>query len=342
MHSSLASDNFSPVHPEIMDAMQQANVGHAMAYGNDPWTKKMQELFKEIFGSCAESFLVFNGTAANVCGIKQVLFPWQAVICTSNAHIWTDECGAPQANTGSSLLPLESKNGKLTPKDCEKYLHGKGSCHHVQPALLSITQSTEFGTVYTLNEMKDLADFAHKNGLLFHVDGARLCNAAAHLNVSLKALTTDIGVDLLSFGGTKNGLLGAEAIVFLKEGLAKEFKYVQKQQMQLASKMRYAAAQMIRLLEGDLWLRNASHANQMAQLLEKHLKRSFPQLPILYPVEANAIFVQLPSLEIAEKLQEKAFFWIWDQEQIVVRWMTSWDTTPAFLESFVEELKKIL
>lgn len=342
MHSSLASDNFAPVHPEIMEAIQQANQGHAMAYGDDPWTEKMQEIFRKTFGPSAESFLVFNGTAANVCGIKQALLPWQAVLCASNAHIWTDECGAPQANTGSSLLPVESRNGKITPKDCEPYLHGKGSPHHVQAALLSITQSTEFGTVYTIQEMQALSHFAHKNGLLFHVDGARLCNAAAHLKVSLKALTTDLGVDLLSFGGTKNGLLGAEAIVFLKEGLGQEFKYVRKQQMQLASKMRYASAQMIRLLEGDLWLRNASHANKMAQLLESHLRRSFPQLPILYPVEANAIFVQLPSLEIAQKLQKKAFFWIWDQQQIVVRWMTSWDTEPAFIEDFVNELKKIL
>jgi threonine aldolase len=342
MLSSFASDNFSPVHPEIMGAIQKANVGHAMAYGADPWTEKMEELFKKTFGPSAETFLVFNGTAANVCSIKQVLLPWQAVICSANAHIWTDECGAPQAITGSSLLPVETKEGKISAESCQKYLHGKGSPHHVQPALLSITQSTELGTVYTLEEMKALASFAHQNDLLFHVDGARLCNAAAHLNVSLKALTADIGVDLLSFGGTKNGLLGAEAIVFLKEGLAQEFKYVRKQQMQLASKMRFSSAQMIRLLENDLWLCNASHANKMAKLLESHLKRSFPQLPILYPVEANAVFVQLPSLEIMQKLQKKSFFWIWDQEQLIARWMTSWDTQPDFIEAFIAELKNSL
>lgn len=342
MQSSFASDNFSPVHPEIMEAIQKANIGHAMAYGEDPWTEKMKDLFKKTFGSSAESFLVFNGTAANVCSIKQVLDPWQAVICSSNAHIWTDECGAPQANTGSSLLPVDANNGKISPEACEKYLHGKGNPHHVQPGLLSITQSTELGTVYTKQEMKHLADFAHKNGLLFHVDGARLCNAAAHLNTSLKDITTDIGVDLLSFGGTKNGLMGAEAIVFLKEGLAQEFKYVQKQQMQLSSKMRFASAQMVRLLEDDLWLRNASHANKMAKLLESHLKHSFPQLPILYPVEANAVFVQFPSLAALQKLQKKYFFWIWDHEQIVARWMTSWDTEASFIEDFVRELKNIL
>jgi threonine aldolase len=339
MLSSLASDNFSPVHPEIMDAIQKANVGHAMAYGEDPWTKKMQEIFKNTFGPFTESYLVFNGTAANVCSIKHALSPWQAVICSADAHIWNDECGAPQANTGSSLLPIETKNGKIFPEQCKKYLHLKGSRHHVQPALLSITQSTELGTVYTLQEMKNLADFAHENGLLFHVDGARLCNAAAHLNVSLKELTSDVGVDLLSFGGTKNGLMGAEAIVFLKKGLAEEFKYVQKQQMQLASKMRFSSAQMIRLLESDLWLSNASHANKMAKLLESHLKRDFPQLPILYPVEANAVFVQLPSLEILQKLQKNCFFWIWDENQFVARWMTSWDTSPTFIESFIADLK---
>ncbi|PIS01342.1 MAG: threonine aldolase [Chlamydiae bacterium CG10_big_fil_rev_8_21_14_0_10_35_9] len=342
MFSSFASDNFSPVHPEVMDALQKANIGHAMAYGADPWTEKMQEIFKNIFGPFTESFLVFNGTAANVCSIEHALLPWQAVMCSSNAHIWNDECGAPQANTGSSLLPIEAKNGKISPEQCEKYLHGKGDPHHVQPALLSITQSTELGTVYTLQEMKNLADFAHRNNLLLHVDGARLCNAAAHLKVSLKDLTTDVGVDLLSFGGTKNGLMGAEAVVFLKEGLAQKFKYVQKQQMQLASKMRFASAQMIALFEGDLWLRNASHANKMAKLLEENLKHNFPELPILYPVEANAVFVQLPSLEILEKLQQKSFFWIWDNEQLVARWMTSWDTQPAFIESFLTDLKHIV
>jgi threonine aldolase len=342
MHSSFASDNFSPVHPEIMDAIQKANVGHAMAYGGDPWTERMHELFKETFGSSAESFLTFNGTAANVCGIKQAISPWQAVICSSNAHILTDECGAPQANTGSSLLPIGAKQGKISPEQCEQYLHMTGNPHHVQPALISITQSTELGTVYTLQEMKNLAAFAHKHNLLFHVDGARLCNAAAHLNVSLKTLTADVGVDLLSFGGTKNGLMGAEVIVFLKKELAQEFKYVQKQQMQLSSKMRFLSAQMIALLEGDLWLRNASHANKMAKLLESHLRHSFPQLPILYPVEANAVFVQLPSLDILHNLQKKSFFWIWNHEQCVARWMTSWDTQPAFVEAFIAELKKNL
>ena len=325
-----------------MMAIQKANLGHAMAYGADPWTEKSDALFKKVFGPSAESFIVFNGTAANVCALKHLFSSWQAIICPSSAHMWTDECGAPQANTGCSLLPIEAKNGKLTIDQCEVFLHGKGNQHHVQPAGISITQSTELGTVYSIDEMKKLSSFAHKNDLLFHVDGARLCNAAASLNVSLKALTTDLGVDVLSFGGTKNGLMGAEAIVFLKEGLADNFQYIRKQQMQLASKMRFLSAQMIALLEGDLWLRNATHANAMAKLLETNLHRYCPQLPILYPVEANAVFVQFPSMEILHKLQRESFFWIWDHERAVGRLMTSWDTEPAFVEAFICELNKMI
>lgn len=256
--------------------------------------------------------------------------------------MWTDECGAPQAITGCSLLPIPPKNGKITPDQCEPFLHGKGFQHHVQPAAISITQSTEFGTVYSLDELKALAQFAHKNDLLFHMDGARICNAAATLGVSLKALTTDIGVDVLSFGGTKIGLMGAEAVVFLKEGLAENFQYVRKQQMQLASKMRFMAAQMVALLEGDLWLRNARHANAMARLLESGLKKHCPHLPILYPVQANALFVQFPSIEILQKLQKKSFFWIWDQKNCVARWMTSWDTESEAVDAFIGELQKLI
>lgn len=341
MSSTFASDNFSSVHPEVMMAIQKANEGHATAYGADPWTKKSQTLFKEVFGPSAESFLVFNGTAANVCIFKHILSSWQAVICPFSAHIWTDECGAPQANTGCSLLPIPSNNGKIRSEQCEAFLHGKGFQHHVQPAALSITQSTELGTVYSVDEMKALADFAHKNDLLFHVDGARICNAAASLNLSLKEMTTDLGIDILSFGGTKNGLMGVEAIVFLKEGLFENFQYVRKQQMQLASKMRFQSAQMIALLEGDLWLRNARHANAMAKLLESSIRRQCPNLPILYPVEANSVFVQLPSIEILQKLQKNSFFWIWDHKKAVARWMTSWDTTPESIERFISNLAEL-
>ena len=342
MFHTFASDNFAGVHPEVMEAIQKANVGHATAYGTDPWTEQSNALFKDIFGSSAESFIVFNGTAANVCALKHLLSSWQGVICPSSAHICTDECGAPQANAGCSLLLVPEKNGKITADQCEAFLHGNGNQHHVQPTAISITQSTELGTVYTIAEIQKLVHFAHKNGLLFHMDGARICNAAASLNVSLKALTSDLGVDVLSFGGTKNGLMGAEAVVFLKEGLAENFQYLRKQSMQLASKMRFLSAQMIALLKGDLWLRNAAHANAMAKLLETNLRRHCPQIPILYPVEANAVFVQLPSLEILHKLQKQSFFWIWDHERAVARWMTSWDTKPSFVEEFVQKVKEMI
>ncbi len=339
MEFSLASDNFSKIHPEVLAAIAEANIGHATAYGKDPWTEKSNVLFKKTFGDQAESFLVFNGTAANVTSIKHLLSPWQAVICPQSAHIWTDECGAPQANTGCSLLSIQSKNGKITPDQCEAFFHGKGNQHHVQPAMLSITQSTELGTVYSIGELKELSYFAQKNKLLFHMDGARLSNAAASLKTSLKALTTDIGVDVLSFGGTKNGLMGVEAVVFLKQGLSENFQYVRKQQMQLSSKMRFLSAQMIALLEKDLWLRNATHSNSMAKLLEAHLRKDFPQLPILHPVQANAVFVQFPSTEMLLKLQKKSFFWIWDETKAVARFMTSWDTEAVFIEEFIQELK---
>ena len=342
MSSTFASDNFAGVHPDVFASMQKANHGHAMAYGEDPWTKQLEALLKKVFGPQAESFVVFNGTAANVCIFKHLLSPWQAIICPASAHIWTDECGAPQANTGCSLLPVTTHNGKLTPEQVGALLHGFGNPHHVQPAAISITQSTELGTVYTVEEMKQLAQFAHAHNLLFHVDGARLCNAAAHLGVSLKALTTDVGVDVLSFGGTKNGLMGAEAIVFLKEGLSTNFPYVRKQNMQLSSKMRFLSAQLIALLEGDLWLTNASHANAMAQALKAGLQRHCPLLPILYPVEANALFVQLPSLEVLHQLQRKSFFWIWDHERAVARWMTAWDTQLDAVDAFLLELKALI
>ncbi len=339
--NSFASDNFSGIHPEVLTAIQQANVGHAMAYGSDPWTKRAEELFKHVFGPTAEAFIVMNGTAANVCTLKHALSSWQSVLCPENAHIWTDECGSAQSITGCSLIPLTSKEGKLDLEKLRPFLHHRGNQHHVQPAAISITQSTELGTVYTLDELKQISKFAKENGLLFLMDGARISNAAAALNISLKALTTDVGVDILSFGGTKNGLMGAEAIVFLKPGLAKDFEYVRKQNMQLASKMRFLSAQFIALLEGDLWLRNARHSNAMAKLLEEKLRCDFPQLRILYPVEANALFVQLPPHAL-HKLQEKCFFWIWDAEQSIARWMTTWDTQPEFIEQFISELKRCL
>lgn len=341
MQTSFASDNFCAVHPDVMAALEKANSGHTMAYGDDPWTKRAKELFKHHFGPEAEAFPVFNGTGANVCAIKHALKSWQAVLCSQTSHIWTDECGAVQAISGCNLLPHPAINGKLDPAALASYLYFEGSPHHVQPAALSITQSTELGTVYSLEELKKLARFAKEHKLLFLMDGARICNAAAALNLPLKALTTDIGVDILSFGGTKNGLMGAEAVVFLKEGLAEHFEFVRKQTLQLGSKMRYLSAQIAALLENDLWLQNAGHANAMAKLLEEKLKKQFPELPILYPVEANSLFVQLPP-EALLKLQKKSFFWIWDETNAVARWMTGWDTKPEWIDAHLKHLEDSL
>ncbi len=220
-------------------------------------------------------------------------------------------------------------------------MHYHGVQHHVQPGAISISQTTELGTVYSIDELQKIAKFAQKNKLLFLIDGARLCNAAVTLNVSLRALTTDLGVDIVTFGGTKNGLMGAEAIVFLKPGLAENFQYVRKQQLHLASKMRFLSAQFIALLEKDLWQRNARHSNSMAKLLEERVRKHCPQLRILYPVQANAIFVQLPPA-VLKKMQEKYFFWIWDAQESVARWMTSWDTQPEFIEQFTTDLQEML
>ena len=338
---SLASDNFSGIHPEVMQAIEEANRGHAMAYGADPWTKKAEDLFKHHFGPHAEAFITYNGTAANVCALKHILSPWQSVLCPENAHIWTDECGAVSGIAGCTVVPLPAKEGKLSIDSLKPYMHHKGNPHHAQPGALSITQTTEYGTLYTLEELQEISRFAKKHDLLFHMDGARLSNAAAALGLPFKKFTTEIGVDLVSFGGTKNGLMGAEAIVFLKPGLSQNFPFVRKQNLQLASKMRFLSAQFVALLENDLWLRNARHANAMAKSLEEQIRRRFPQLRILYPVEANALFVQLPSHAI-KKLQEKSFFWIWDEEESIARWMTTWDTQPEFLEQFLADLKSLL
>ncbi|MDE3046092.1 MAG: threonine aldolase [Verrucomicrobiota bacterium] len=261
------------------------------------------------------------------------------MICPDTAHIWSDECGAPGANVGCTLLTVSCPDGKLTPELCEGRLQGRGFQHHVQPAAIFVSQSTELGTVYTMEELRRLREFAKREGLWFFMDGARVCNAAMSLGVSLKEMVE--GVDVLSFGGTKNGLMAAEAVVFLREGLAEDFQYVRKQEMQLASKMRFFAAQFIALLKNGLWKLNAGHANEMAKLLERKVREQCPQLSILYPVESNAVFVQLPA-KVLEQMQQKSFFWIWDEEKSVARWMTSWDTQPEFIERFVEILRKLI
>ena len=326
-----ASDNQATVHPEVMDAIAAANEGHTPSYGGDPWTARAQERFREHFGPDTRAFLVFNGTAANVLSIEALTEPWEAVICAASAHLHMDECGAPE-RAGRKLLTVDAPDGRVTPELAEPLVVRVGDEHAVQSRVVSITQSSELGTRYSPDDVAALADWAHARGMLLHIDGARLCNAAAGLGVSLRALTTDLGVDAVSFGGTKNGLLGAEAVVLLGDRVGEGFKFRRKQAMQLASKMRYMAAQFDALLGGDLWLRCARHANAMAQRLEAAV-RDLPHVSITQPVEANAVFAVIAP-ELTARLQRDWPFYVWNDATGEVRWMTAWDTTPEDVDAF--------
>jgi threonine aldolase len=327
-----ASDNASTIHPHVLAAIEAANHGHVYGYGHDRLTEALAERFREEFGEQARAYPVWSGTAANVLSLRAVCRPWQAVICAPAAHMNVDECGAPEAIAGVKLLTAASEQGKLSPQAVEGVIERVGDEHAVQPRVVSISQCTELGTVYTVEEMGALAQAAHDRDLLLHVDGARLANAAAALGLTLRALTTDVGVDVLSFGGTKNGLLGAEAVVFLDPDLADGFEYLRKQSLQLASKMRFLAAQLHALLEDELWLRSAAHSNAMASLLAERLEGLDP-VRITRPVQTNAVFAELPFDAITE-LQRGYDFYMWDERVGEVRWMCSWDTTEADVEEF--------
>src|SRR6266568_2085326 len=331
---SFASDNNAGVHPEIIKAIAAANQGHVVGYGDDHYTAAAVRQFKHHFGDDIEVFFVFNGTAANCLGLKALTNSYHAVICSEAAHIYVDECGAPEKFTGCKLIPLSTKDGKLTVEAVRSAYHGIGVEHHVQPRVISITQATEVGTVYKPDEIRQLARFAHDHNMFLHVDGARIANAAAALRLSLREATRDLGVDVLSFGATKNGAMGAEAVVFFNPEQAAGFKFYRKQGMQLASKMRFISAQFEALLNGDLWRRNAQNSNRMAQLL-KHELSKIPQIKIVYPVEANGVFAKIPRYAIA-RLQKYYFFYVWDERQSVVRWMCSWDTTASDVKQFVD------
>jgi threonine aldolase len=320
-----ASDNNAGVHPRVWDALRSADQGHVVAYGDDVYTETAVRLFRERFGERAEVFFVFGGTGANVSALAAVTRPYQAVVCAETAHINVDECGAPERFTGCKLVDLPTPDGKLRPEQIEPLLTRLGDQHHVQPRVVSVSQPTEMGTVYTVEELTRLAAFAHERGLLLHVDGARLANAAAHLNVSLKDLTAGAGVDVLSFGGTKNGMMYGEAVVFFDPAPAEEFRFVRKQCAQLPSKMRFVAAQFTALLGQDLWRETAAHANRMAQTLAAEL-RTIPQARITQVVESNAVFVVLPR-ESIPRVQERFFFYVWNEQTNEVRLMCSFDTT---------------
>jgi threonine aldolase len=334
--SGFGSDNFAGVHPEILDAIARANEGHAVAYGYDEWTRRAEETFRRHFGADARAYPVFNGTGANVLSLAATCETWQAAICTDTAHLHVDECGAPERLAGVKLVPVPTEHGKLIPGDVVERIERVGDEHAVQARLVTISQASELGTVYTRDEVAALADVAHEHELLLHVDGARLANAAVHLDASLAEITTDAGVDLVSFGGTKNGLLLGEAVVFLNPELGDRFEFERKQLGQLASKMRFVSAQLEALLTGDLWRRNAAHANEMAARLAAAIE-GIDRVEIVHPVEANVVFPRLPA-DLAGRLLDRHGaefpFYPWPSEPGLYRWMCAWDTTADDVDRF--------
>jgi threonine aldolase len=329
---SFASDNNAGVHPEVLAAITRANQGHVVAYGADSYTHSAIKKFEEHFGENIAVFFTFNGTGANVLGLQALTRSFESILCSDYAHIYTDECGAPEKHTGCKLLPLPHENGKITVDAVRHAYHGIGDQHHSQPRVISVTQSTEMGTVYRPEEIRALADFAHERNMFLHMDGARIANAAATLGQTLRQATRDLGVDVLSFGGTKNGIMGGEAVVFFQPALAEDFLYLRKQGMQLASKMRFIAVQFEALLANNLWRRSAEHANRMARLLEAEV-RKISGVRIVWNVEANGVFAQIPRHAI-EEIKQQYFFYMWIEEESIVRWMCSFDTTEGDIRNF--------
>jgi len=338
---TFASDNWAGVHPEILDAVARANDGsHAPAYGADPWTAEAHRLLAEHFGPGTHVYFAFNGTGANVVGLQSLLRPFEAIVCADSAHINVDECGAPERFLGSKLLTVSTPDGKLTPSLVAGLVGGIGDEHHVQAKVVSITQSTEVGTVYSVDEIGALAEWAHAHDLLVHLDGARIANAAAALDVDFGVFGQSAGVDLVSFGGTKNGALGAEAVITFRGEAETGLKFIRKQSMQLSSKMRFVAAQFVALLTDDLWLRSARHANAMASRLGLGAS-AVPGVSLVYPVQANGVFAVLPP-PVTSALQSEYPFYLWDESTGVVRWMTSFDTTEADVDGFVARLAELM
>jgi len=340
MKRGFASDNNSGIHPEILNALSAANEGHTVGYGGDEFTEKAIKRFKQEFGEPTDVYFVFNGTGANVLSLSTLTRSFHSIICAETAHIQVDECGAPEKFTGSKLLPVATIKGKITPEGIAKYLHGFDFEHHSQPGIISISQVTELGTVYSVDEIKAITSLAHQHGLFVHMDGARLANAAVALDLSFSAFTVDAGIDVLSFGGTKNGMMLGEAVLFFNPELSKNSKYIRKQSMQLFSKMRFVSTQFLAYFENDLWKKNATHSNRMAKLLEKQV-REIPAIQLTQEVEANGVFAIVPR-EIIPRLQEKYFFYMWDERRSEVRWMTSFDTQEEDIMNFVALIKSLV
>lgn len=340
MNISFGSDNHSGVHPQILEAISQANVGHTHSYGDDDYTRRAIEKFKEIFGQDIDVYFVLTGTGANVLSLQNFLKPYEAVVCAQSAHINVDECGAPEHFTGSKLITVETENGKLTPALLEKAIFGLGDEHHVQAKIISISQVTELGSIYTSQEIKAIVDFAHARDFYVHLDGARLANAAVALNCTFADLTSHTGIDILSFGATKNGAMLAESIVSFRPELSKSMKYLRKMGMQLYSKMRYSSAQWLAYLSNNLWYENAKNANDMAKYLYDRLAQ-IPEVKLTQNIEANAIFALLDK-EIIETLRDKYFFYTWDEFTGEIRLMCSYDTSKQDIDDFIDYLLLLL
>ncbi len=327
-----ASDNYAGIHPEILAAIARVNAGHQVAYGDDDTTAELTSAMKAHFGEQAEVFPVFNGTGANVVALQAMTKRWEAVVCATSAHVNVDEGGAPEHGAGLKLWTIPTPDGKLTPERIDTQAWGFGDVHRAQPGVVTITQSTELGTLYTVDEVRAIADHAHALGMRVHLDGARIANAAAALGTDFRAFTSDVGVDVVSFGGTKNGAMLGEAVVVLDPDAAPGVDFLRKSSMQLASKMRFVSAQLLALLTDDLWLRNATHANGMAQALASRVG-GIDGVVITQPVQANAVFAILPP-DVTTRLQERFRFYTWDQATGEVRWMCSWDTTDGDVDAF--------
>lgn len=336
---SFASDNNSGVHPRVMEALIQANDNHAVGYGDDPWTTAATAKLKEVFGPQADPYFVFNGTGANSVALQAITRSFHSILCAETAHINVDECGAPGRLTGCALVTIPTPDGKLTPELIRPRLHNFGVCHHSQPKAVYISQVSELGTVYTFDEVRAIADLLHEYGMYLHMDGARLANACAYLNCTMKELTVDAGVDILSFGGTKNGMMMGEAVIAFRPEISENLPFLRKQSAQLASKLRYLSAQFIPYLENNLWLENAMKANISAAKVAEAL-RQYPQIRFTQKIESNQLFFTAPA-EALKQLQEKYFFYMWNEETNEARLVTSWDTSGEDIARLEQTLKEI-
>jgi len=339
-NNGFGSDNHSGIHPDILKAIETANNDYTIAYGDDKYTQRAIKKFKEHFGNDIDVYFVYNGTAANILGLKTITDSFNSIICAEVSHLNVHECCGPEKFTGCKLITIPTNDGKLTVNQLKPYVIGFGNPHMAQPKVISLTQPTEFGTVYTSKEIRELSNFAHKNRMLIHMDGARLCNGAANLNLGMKDITGDVGVDVLSFGGTKNGMMFGEAVVFFNKKLSENFTFIRKQGMQLASKMRFISVQFEAFLSNDLWLKNARKANDMAKILFKEL-RDIPKVKITQKVQTNAVFAIIPKKYIAP-LKKRYFFHVTNEQTSEVRWMCSYNTSKEDIINFTETIRRIL